>query len=139
MKKEFSTSWLGSRQVRKQRKYRYNAPMHLKHKFLSAHLSKELKEKYGKRSIPLRKGDEVLVMRGSFADKKGKISLIDLTNSRVAIEALQRQKRDGTKVNAYFRPSALKILNLSLEDKERISALNRKQAASGKAKIAEKK
>jgi len=139
MKNEFSTSWLGSRQIRKQRKYRYNAPMHLKHKFLSAHLSKELKEKYGKRSLPLRKGDEVLVMRGSFADKKGKISLVDLTNSRVALEGIQRQKRDGAKVNAYFRPSALKILNLTLEDKERISALNRKQAVSEKAKIVEKK
>ena len=125
MKQQFSTHWLSSKQPRKQRKYRANAPLHIKHKFLSANLSKSLREKHGKRSIPLRKGDEVLVMRGSFRKKKAKITSIDLTNSRVALEGIQRTKKDGTKVNVYFDPSSLQIQTLSLDDKERISALGR--------------
>ena len=78
MKQEFSSSWTGSSQPRKQRKFVYNAPLHTRHKFLSAHLSKELRQKYGKRNLPLRKGDEVLVMRGFFRKKKAKVSLVNL-------------------------------------------------------------
>ena len=93
MKQKFSTKWVSSKQPRKQRKYKANAPLHLKHKFLSAHLSKTLRQKYGKRSFPLRKGDEVLVMRGTFKKKKAKIASIDLTRSRVALENIQRTKK----------------------------------------------
>ncbi len=126
MKSLFSTSWLSSKQPRKQRKYIHNAPLHIKHKFLNAQLSESLRKKYGKRNLPLRKGDEVLVMRGSFRKKKVKISYIDLKSSRVALEGIQRSKRDGTKVNVYFHPSKLQIQSLALDDKKRILALERK-------------
>jgi len=126
MKRQFSTHWISSSQVRKQRKFRFNAPLHIKHKFLSANLSQALKEKYDKRALPLRKGDEVLVMRGNFKKRKAKISSVDLKNSKAALEGIQRSKKDGTKVNVFFSPSKLQIQTLSLEDKERLSALNRK-------------
>ena len=125
MKQKFSTSWLSSSQVRKQRKYRYNAPLHLRHKFLSAHLSKELRKKYGKRSIPIRTGDEVLIMRGNFAKKKGKVLSIDLKRNRVTVDGINRKKSDGTKVNVYFDTSNLLIQDLNLDDRKRIKALNR--------------
>ncbi len=135
MKKKFSTSWIGSKQPRKQRKYRANAPLHLKHKFLSANLSKSLRAKHGKRSLPLRKGDEVLVMRGSFKKKKAKIASIDLKNSRVALEGIQRTKQDGTKVNVFFNTSYVQIKTLNLDDMNRIKALNRgKPKAESKPK-----
>ena len=60
MKRKFSNSWISSKQVRKQRKYRYNAPLHRKRRFLSAPLSKELRKDYGKRSLVVKKGDEVV-------------------------------------------------------------------------------
>ena len=130
MKSEFSNKWISSKQPRKQRKYQYNAPLHIRHKFLSAHLSKSLREKYGKRSMPLRKGDEVLVMRGSFKKKKAKISLVNLKRTRVAIENIQRAKRDGTKVNVYFHPRALQIISLNLDDKARLKVIERKKQKS---------
>ncbi len=121
MKRKFSTSWLSSRQPRKQRKYLKNAPYHLKHKFLNAQLSKALREKYGKRNLPLRKGDEVLVMRGSFRKKKAKIISVNLKKSLVTLENIQRSKKDGTKVNVYFHPSKLQIQTLNLDDKRRLA------------------
>lgn len=127
MKQKFSLHWLSSTQPRKQRKYKANAPYHLKHKFLNAQLSKSLREKHGKRNLPLRKGDEVLVMRGSFKKKKAKITSIDLKHSRVALEGIQRVKKDGTKVNVYFHPSALQIQSLNLDDKKRLAIFNRKK------------
>ena len=127
MKKQFSTSWLSSTQIRKQRKYRFNAPLHTRHKFLSAHLSKELRKKYNKRNIPLRKGDEVLVMRGAFKKKKAKISSEDLAYGKVALEGVQRTRKDGTKVSVLFHPRALLIQEITADDKERLAALSRNQ------------
>ncbi len=128
MKSFFSTSWLSSTQVRKQRKYRYNAPLHIRHKFLSAQLSKELRKKYGKRSLPLRKGDEVLVMRGQFKKKKAKVVSLDLANTKITLEGLQHTKRDGTKVAVPLHPRAVQIQTLVLEDKKRIAVLERTKA-----------
>jgi len=125
MKKEFSTAWNSSTQPRKQRKFRHNAPLHKMHKFLSANLSKDLRKKYGKRSLPLRKGDEVLVMRGSSKKKKAKIIEINLKNSKVALEGIQRSKRDGTKVVIFFNPRALQITSIVTDDKERLNILNK--------------
>ncbi len=126
MKQKFSTAWKASKQPRKQRKYTYNAPLHTRHRFLSANLSKELRKKYSKRNLPLKKGDEVLIMRGAFKKKKAKVASVDLRNSRIAIEGIQRTKKDGSKVNVFFKPSVLQIQTLNLEDKKRSDALKRK-------------
>jgi len=134
MKQEFSTSWISSTQPRKQRKFIANAPLHTKHRFLSTNLSKELRQKYGKRNLPLRKGDEALIMRGTFRGKKAKVVSVDLRNSRVAIEGMQRTKKDGSKVNVFFHPFALQIQTLNLDDKQRVAALNRKQSENKEKK-----
>ncbi len=132
MKKQFSSKWTGSKQRRKQRKYRANAPLHLRHKMIAGNLSKELRQKYGKRSFPVRKGDKVKIMIGKFKKKTGKINEVDLKNSRVSIEGMQRQKRDGTKINVYFAPSNLQIQELSLDDKKREESLKGKNAEANK-------
>jgi large subunit ribosomal protein L24 len=123
MKSKFSAHWNSSVQPRKQRKFRYNAPLHVRHRFLSANLSKELREKYGKRNLPLRKDDEVSIMRGKFAKKKGKILVINLKKSKVTIDGVNRKKSDGTKVNVYLNPSNLQIIKLNLEDRKRIKGM----------------
>ena len=139
MKREFSASWIASSQPRKQRKFIANAPLHIKHKFLSANLSKELRKKYAKRNLPLRKGDDVLIMRGAFKRKKAKVSSVDLKNTRIALEGIQRAKKDGSKVNVFFHPSVLQIQTLNLEDKQRIAAINRKPSEKSTEKSKEKK
>lgn len=120
MKQEFSSSWISSIQPRKQRKYRANAPLHTKHKFLSVHLSKDLRKKYGKRSIPIRKGDEVLVMRGSSHKKKAKVASVNHKTLKISLEGIQRTKRDGSKVFIPFSPRSLQIQTLDLSDKYRL-------------------
>jgi len=112
MKKQFSTKWKASRQIRKQRKYRHNAPLHVKQKFMSSNLSKELRKKVGKKNTQVRKGDKVKVMRGKFAGKEGKVSRADLSRLRISVEGLQRQKKDGTKIEVFFAPSKVQIIEL---------------------------
>lgn len=119
MMKLFSKSWKRSTQPRKQRKYRYNAPLHIKQKFVSAHLSKELRQKYGKRSAVLRKGDTVRVTRGKFRKKTGKIDRINLKKGKVYIAGLEITKRDGTKAFLPLKPNQMTITELNLDDKKR--------------------
>jgi len=136
MKQKFSTKWKASKQPRKQRKYRANAPLHIRKKFVSAHLSLDLRKKHGRRSFALKKGDNVKIMIGEFKRKTGNIGIVDLTKSRVSIEGLQRLKKDGTKVNVWFNPSNLLIQELNLEDKKRLISLerNRKETKEVKEK-----
>jgi|TARA_B100001971_G_C18086084_1_gene480947 large subunit ribosomal protein L24 len=132
MKKKFSTSWVGSVQPRKQRKYRANAPLHIKRKMMSSNLSKELRKKYDKRNIPIRKGDSVRIMTGEFKKKTGKIDSVENQKLRVTIEGLYRTKKDGTKVGVKFSPSNLQIKELVLEDRKRKVSLERKASSKSK-------
>lgn len=120
MKKKFSTKWKASKQPRKQRKYLANAPLHLKKKIISVNLSKELRKKYGKRNLPLRKGDVVKIMRGKYNKKSGKVLAVKLKSRKVTIENVQIKKLDGSKVNTPLNSSNLQIIELNLEDKKRL-------------------
>jgi large subunit ribosomal protein L24 len=125
MKKEFSVSWKASSQPRKQRKYRENAPLHLRHKFMASHLSPELKKKHGKRAMTVRKDDRVKIMRGQFKGTSSKIERVDLKKTRVYVKGAEVTKKDGTKAFYPLHPSNLMILELNLSDKKRVNILNR--------------
>ena len=125
MKTKFSSSWKRSKQPRKQRKYRYNAPLHIKQKFMRAALSKELKKKHGKRTFSLKKGDKIKVMMGQFRKHEGKVERIDLKKSKVYIGGVDIVKKDGTKTTYPFEPSNLIITELNLDDKMRRKTIER--------------
>jgi large subunit ribosomal protein L24 len=125
-KTRFSKNWNRSKQPRKQRKYRYNAPLNVKNKFMSVHLSKELKGKYKKRNVTARKGDSVKILRGQFKGKTGKIERMDVKKTKVYITGIEVAKKDGTKTFYPFEPSNLIITELNLDDKKRVKGLERK-------------
>ena len=131
MKKKFSITWKKSKKPRKQRKYRYNAPLHIKQKFVHAHLSKELRKKYGRRNIGLRKGDKVKVMRGQFKKHSGKVDIVDLKKSKVYVTGIEIGKKDGTKTTYPIDPSNLMITELNIDDKMREKILKRKMVKNG--------
>lgn len=87
--------------------------MHLKRKFVSVNLSKELRKKEGKRNIPIRKNDKVKICRGKFKGKEGKILEVNLKKSKVIIEGIQVKKMDGSKANVKMQPSNLQIIELT--------------------------
>lgn len=120
MKKEFSNKWISSTQPRKQRKYRAKAPLHIRKKFVSANLSKELRKKHEQRSAVVKTGDTVKIMRGKFTGKQGKITKVMLKISKVIIEGIQAKKQDGSKVSIKMQPSNLQIITLNLEDNKRM-------------------
>ncbi len=115
-----------SSKPRKQRKFLYTAPLHIKRKILASHLSKELREKYKRRALPLRKGDEIQVMRGKLKGKTGKIARVNYKKYRVYIEGITRKRTVGTEAQVGLHPSKLKIINLNLDDKRRQKIIERK-------------
>lgn len=125
--KEWSKSWKSSKNPRKQRKYIHKLPLHIRKTILSATLSKELRKKYNRRSMPVRKDDKVKVLRGQFKKKTGKISKVNLKKIRIHIEGVENIKKDGSKVPYPVHPSNVMITELNLDDKRRREILARKQ------------
>jgi len=127
MKKSFSIKWKASKQPRKQRKYRHNAPKHIRGSFLNVHLSKELAKKHGIRRIRIRTGDKVKIMRGGFKGKENKVESIDLKKSKATIIGIEISKKDGSKSRPAIAASNLLITELNTEDKTRLSKPSTKE------------
>jgi large subunit ribosomal protein L24 len=119
----------------KQRKKLFNAPAHIRHKIMSAPLSHELSASKGAKTLPVRKGDTILIKRGDNKGFEGKVSRVDLKAFRIYIEGLTREKVDGTNIFLPIHPSKVEIRNLNLDDKWRKNILDRKQAAGKPAKV----
>ena len=92
---------------------------------MKVHLSKELKEKYGKRNFGLRKGDTVKIVRGKMKGKEGVIEKI--SGEYVYIENLKVEKQEGKRVPVPIHASNLIIKKLVLEDKKRKEKLGVKK------------
>lgn len=122
-------------QPRKQRKFRYNAPMHARRKMVSVHISGELRAKLntGKRSIPARKGDRVKIMRGERKGQTGKVMEVDLSSLKIYVEGASERNAKGVEKLVPFDPSNLLIIEGEFT-KDRLAAVQRsknkpKQAA----------
>ncbi len=111
----------------KQRKAFFNAPLHIRHKFFNAPLSPELREKYGVKRLPVRKGDVVRIMRGDFAGHEGKVVEVDLKRIRIYVEGAQIKKADGTPVYYPIHPSKVMIVKLDLSDPRRRDIIERRK------------
>jgi len=109
----------------KQRKRNYIAPLHKRQKMVGSHLSKDLKKQLNKRTIAVRKGDEVKVMRGKFRGTTGKVSKVDLKKIKIYIDGIKRSKSTGEDVQLPIHPSNLLITNPIMDDPRRKKSINR--------------
>lgn len=118
---------------RKARKRHFNAPSHIRRRIMSAPLSKELRQKYGVRSMPIRKDDEVQVylnfffikfflsisplikvVRGHYkGNQSGKVVSVFRSKYVVYIERIQREKASGTTVFVGIHPSKVNLFDIS--------------------------
>lgn len=108
-----------TKQPRKQRKRRYTAPLHRARKYVSAHVARELRAKLKRRSLPLRKGDRVKVVRGRYAKHVGKITRVDLRGAKVFVEGALRKNAKGAEKLVAIEPSNVVILEADTSDKMR--------------------
>jgi len=116
-----------SKQPRKQRKNMFNAPLHLRHKFLTAPLSEKLKVEVGVKRLPVRKGDTVRIMRGDWKGHEGKVLKVDLKDLRIFVEGVTIKKADGTPILYPIHPSNVQIVKLDLSDERRKEIIERRK------------
>ena len=126
-----------SSQRRKSRKAYFTAPSSIRRKMMSAQLSKELAKRWLTRSIPVRNGDTVKVVRGPNKNREGKVTEVYRRRWCIHIEKLVKEKTNGQQANIPVHPSNVQITTLRL-DKDRKAILERKKRdADSKNKVDE--
>jgi large subunit ribosomal protein L26e len=93
---------------------------------MSAPLSKELRQKYGVRSMPVRKEDEIKVVRGNMKDKIGNVKCVYRKKWMVYMNGGTRDKLNGMAVDVGVHPSNVVITRLH-ENKDRLALVERKK------------
>merc|ERR1719199_986255 len=125
---------------RKSRKAHFSASSSERRIIMSAPLSSELRTKYNVRSVPVRKDDEVSVVRGTYKGREGKIIQVYRKKWVIHIERITREKASGATVQVGVHPSKVVINKLRL-DKDRKALLERKNRSAalkkGKGKFTE--
>ncbi|XP_037089272.1 60S ribosomal protein L26-like [Pollicipes pollicipes] len=112
----------------KNRKRHFNAPSHLRRRLMSAPLSKELVQKYNVKSMPVRKDDEVQVVRGHYKGQQvGKVIQVYRKKWVIHIERIQRDKANGATVYVGIDPSKVVVVKLKM-NKDRKKILERRAA-----------
>ena len=109
-----------SSQPRKQRKFRYNAPLHVKGKFLNAPTSDEVSTEHGVKTLRVIEGDTVKVLRGDHKGTEGKVREVDVKHERVTVDGVSEVKADGKEVPRKIHASNLLLTKLNTDDERRL-------------------
>jgi large subunit ribosomal protein L24 len=115
-----------SKRPSKQRNYQRSTPKNEVHKVMSANLSPDLRSKKGFRSLPVVKGDTVVVTRGSMKGKSGRIVSLDPGKQRVFVDKVIKRKTDNTEIPVPIHPSNLMITKYVEKDRRRMELINRR-------------
>ncbi|KAG5354030.1 60S ribosomal protein L26B [Termitomyces sp. Mn162] len=116
---------------RKSRKAHFSAPSSIRRKIMSSALSKELREKYHARSLPVRKDDEVRIVRGKYKGREGKVTQVYRKKWVIHVDRVQRDKSNGATAPIGIHPSNVVITTIKL-DKDRRAILDRKDTKKSK-------
>ncbi|MFQ5831144.1 MAG: 50S ribosomal protein L24 [Candidatus Thorarchaeota archaeon] len=105
-----------SKAPKKQRRRIYKSPLHSRRNMLKCRLDEFLQEEYGMRSMRIKRGDLVRIMRGQFRDTEGKVIAVDYRNIRVHLENATVTRADGKEAQIPMHPSNLMLVKLELDD-----------------------
>ncbi|KAL9645748.1 hypothetical protein ABK040_003480 [Willaertia magna] len=110
------------------RREHFNAPSHIRRIKMSTPLSKKLKEEHGAKAVPIRKGDEVKILKGKFKGVVGKVKKVVRLKYAIYVEGAQGEKSSGKTFEVPVNANHCQITKLYL-DKDRKEILKRKQQA----------
>ena len=110
-----------SKKPSKERKALYEMPMHKASKQVASHLNENLQKEFGKRSMTVRKGDTVKIMRGQFKGKEGKISKVDRKSRKIFIEKVVLKKSNGEERQVPIDASKVLLTDIERNDRKRIA------------------
>lgn len=115
-----------TKKPQKQRRHQRRGFLNQRRKQLVSPLSTELRKKFEIRSLPIRKGDTVLVTKGSFTGSQGRVADVDLAKMRIEIDGIHKEKGDGTKIYYPISPANVRIIRTARPDVWRKKIIERK-------------
>ena len=104
----------------------YQAAVTTRSKLMCSHLSKDLQQKYHRRSVRVTEGDTVKVLRGEFKGVAGKITRVSTLRNGIAIEGIKKEKLKGGNLDVFIHTSNVLVTDLNTEDKWRINKVEGK-------------
>jgi large subunit ribosomal protein L24 len=93
--------------------------MHERKKMLKARLDEFLQEEYGLRSLVIKKGDLVRIMRGQFRDTESKVTLVSYKKGIVYLDNTTITKADGKEAVVPIHPSNLMLVKLEMDEERK--------------------
>ncbi|MHA1444090.1 MAG: 50S ribosomal protein L24, partial [Candidatus Hodarchaeales archaeon] len=96
------------------------------HKLMSVRLSKDLREKYNVKRMPVRKGDTVYVTAGDFVGAEGKVADANYQKQKLIIDGIAKEKADKSKVMYPIHVSKVIIRRFGKVGTKRKAILERK-------------
>jgi large subunit ribosomal protein L24 len=118
---------------RNQRKAYYTANHQERRKRFTLLLSKELRNRYGRRSLVARKGDTVRIMSGAFVGREERISKVDYSHYWLVIDNITLKKADGKLKQLPMSPVHVMLTKLNLTDpwRRRVLKVPTEEAGAG--------
>lgn len=105
---------------------------------MSSPLSSDLRNKYKVRSLPIRKDDEVSVVRGIYKGRDGKVVACYRRKYVIHIDRITREKATQMSVPVGIHPSNVVITKLKLDkNRNQILARKNREAKTDKGKFSE--
>lgn len=87
--------------------------------FMRATLSSELRTKHNRRTVRVRTGDNVKLVRGEYSGVEGKVLKIFPKEGRLTIEGVTREKIAGGTTPIRIHASNVVVTGLNFDDKLR--------------------
>ena len=105
-----------SPQPRRQRKAVFTAYLFERHRKMAVPLSRELRQRYGRRQVPVRKGDTVRILSGSYVGREERVARVDLRGYSVTLDNVTGKTADAKLKPLPIRPSHILLVRLNLSD-----------------------
>lgn len=123
---------------RKSRKAHFSAPSSVRRVIMSAPLSSELRQKHKVRSLPIRKDDEVHVVRGMYRGRDGKVVACYRKKYVIHIDRITRERANTMTVPVGIHPSNVIITKIKTDkNRKEILARKNREAKSDKGKFSD--
>ena len=117
---------------RTQRKLQLSAPSSIRRRLMSCHLNKSLRDQHKIRSLPIKRGDEVKILKGKAKGKTGKVVQVYRRRNVIYVDKVNREKQNGQSVFLPIKPCYCVIEKL-LINKDRTKTIERRAAKNIKA------
>ncbi|MCI4322067.1 MAG: 50S ribosomal protein L24 [Thermoplasmata archaeon] len=122
---------------RRQRKALYTATTFERRLRMAVPLSRELRTRYGRRSLPVRKGDTVRVLSGSYRGREERVAKVDRRSYSLTLDNVTGKTADAKLKPLAIRPSHLVLTRLNLSDPWRRRVLRVPESETPPAEEAE--